>query len=88
MYAIQAWCQDPRHHAIHPLLLLATRQLAAEMTIIASNQQEGFRRFVLAIQYHGGNYLGAAASSSPEKEEILMKGRSVSGRIMDALHGN
>lgn len=57
------------------------------MTIIARNQQEGFRRFVLAVQYHGGNYLGATVSSSPEKEEILMKGRSVSGRIMDALHG-
>lgn len=57
------------------------------MTVPARSQQEGFRRFVLAIQYHGGNYLGATTSSPPDREEILMKGRSVTGRISDALHG-
>ncbi len=52
-----------------------------------TRHQEGFRRFALAIQYHGGKYLGVTTSSPPDQEESLMNGRSVTGILMDALHG-
>ena len=51
------------------------------MTVKLIRHQEGFQRFALAIQYHGGRYLGYTS----QKDESMMQ--SVEGRLMDAFNG-
>jgi len=70
-----------------PRGVVAEQAIQADQIIIMKliRSQQGFQRFALAIQYHGGRYIGYSA----QKDERIGPGglRSVEGCLRDALNG-